>query len=83
MPLFRLCNVLSIHPQIWGAYAHVVPGFADARRILAEPCAGSTVFFAGEATAYDSNPQTVHGAIDSGRRAALEVVNAFANHENH
>ncbi|MGQ9549684.1 MAG: FAD-dependent oxidoreductase, partial [Roseiflexus sp.] len=30
-------------------------------------------FFAGEATAYDSNPQTVHGAIESGWRAADEV----------
>ncbi len=32
----------------------------------------NVLFFCGEATAYDSNPQTVHGAIDSGIRAATE-----------
>ncbi len=30
------------------------------------------LFFAGEATAYDSNPQTVHGAFESGVRAAIQ-----------
>ena len=32
------------------------------------------LFFAGEATAWDSNPQTVHGAVDSGRRAAKVIL---------
>jgi monoamine oxidase len=55
-----------------GGYAHVLPGHADARHALAarEGC----LFFAGEATAYDSNPQTVHGALDSGVRAAREIL---------
>lgn len=60
-------------PFAYGGYAHVPPGAADARPVLAAP-EGSTLFFAGEATAYDSNPQTVHGAIESGWRAADEVV---------
>ncbi len=60
-------------PFAYGGYAHVPPGAADARLVLAAP-EGSTLFFAGEATAYDSNPQTVHGAIESGWRAADEVV---------
>jgi monoamine oxidase len=60
-----------------GGYAHVPPGAAEARVRLAES-EGSRLFFAGEATAYDSNPQTVHGAIDSGARAARECVRALS-----
>jgi monoamine oxidase len=56
-----------------GGYAHLPPGAADARPILAQP-EGDRLFFAGEATAYDSNPQTVHGAIESGWRAAQECL---------
>ncbi|MBX0328137.1 FAD-dependent oxidoreductase [Oscillochloris sp. ZM17-4] len=56
-----------------GGYAHVPPGAAQARVGLAAP-EGDRLFFAGEATAYDSNPQTVHGAIESGLRAAGEIL---------
>lgn len=62
-------------PLARGGYAHLPPGAADARPALAAP-EGEALFFAGEATAYDSNPQTVHGAIDSGRRAAAECLAA-------
>jgi monoamine oxidase len=55
-----------------GGYAHLPPGMAWARPALA--AAEGRLHFAGEATAYDSNPQTVHGAIDSGRRAARECL---------
>jgi monoamine oxidase len=55
-----------------GGYAHLPPGSAWARERLAAP--EDRVFFAGEATAYDSNPQTVHGAIQSGWRAAREII---------
>lgn len=56
-----------------GGYAHLPPGQADARPALARP-EENVLFFAGEATAFDSNPQTVHGAIESGWRAARECV---------
>jgi monoamine oxidase len=56
-------------PMALGGYAHVPPGAADARVELARP-EDNALFFAGEATAYDTNPQTVHGAIESGWRAA-------------
>ncbi|MBW4438079.1 MAG: FAD-dependent oxidoreductase [Pleurocapsa minor GSE-CHR-MK-17-07R] len=59
-------------PYARGGYAHVPPGAADARVTLAEPESGG-LFFAGEATAYDTNPQTVHGAFESGIRAAREA----------
>ncbi len=54
-----------------GGYAHVPPGAASARVALAKP-EEDLLFFAGEATAYNTNPQTVHGAIESGWRAAKE-----------
>jgi monoamine oxidase len=56
-----------------GGYAHVTPGHARIRPVLARP-EGNVLFFAGEATAYDSNPQTVHGALESGWRAAQECL---------
>jgi monoamine oxidase len=59
-------------PYALGAYAHVPPGTSEARVDLAKP--EGNLFFAGEATAYDSTPQTVHGAMDSGLRAAKEVL---------
>lgn len=55
-----------------GAYAHVPVGAGEARVTLAK-CEGN-LFFAGEATTYHSTPQTVHGAFDSGIRAAKEVL---------
>jgi monoamine oxidase len=60
-------------PFARGGYAHLPPGHADAREALAAPVDG-VLFFAGEATAIDSNPQTVHGALDSGVRAAGELL---------
>lgn len=56
-----------------GGYAHAPPAAAAARPLLAQP-EGGVMFFAGEATAYDTNPQTVHGAIESGWRAARECL---------
>jgi monoamine oxidase len=60
-------------PYARGGYAHVPPGYADARPALAAP-EGNALFFAGEATAYDTNPQTVHGAFETGWRAAGQVM---------
>jgi len=60
-------------PYALGGYAHLLPGAAAARPILAQP-EGNQLFFAGEATAYETNPQTVHGAIESGWRAADEIL---------
>ncbi|MCQ3929184.1 MAG: FAD-dependent oxidoreductase [Chloroflexi bacterium] len=60
-------------PLALGGYAHVPPGMAECRPLLARP-EGNQLFFAGEATAYYTNPQTVHGAIESGWRAARECL---------
>jgi monoamine oxidase len=60
-------------PLALGGYAHVPPRAADARPTFAAPD-GERLFFAGEASAYETNPQTVHGAIESGLRAAVEAL---------
>lgn len=58
---------------IWAGYSFVPVGTAWAREELAKSL-DSVLFFAGEATVTDSNPSTVHGAIESGIRAAKEIL---------
>jgi monoamine oxidase len=55
-----------------GAYSYALVGGSDAHRALAKPVA-NTLFFAGEATGSEETG-TVAGAIESGRRAAKEVL---------
>lgn len=62
-------------PWARGGYSFVPVGGYGAREALARPV-GAALFFAGEATAHDSNPATVHGAIESGWRAAREIIEA-------
>ena len=57
-----------------GAYSYVRPGGKDAHARLAAPLE-STLFFAGEATDADF-PATVAGAVQSGQRAARELLAA-------
>ena len=54
------------------AYSYAGVGGKDAHAALAKPLRG-TLFFAGEATSGDETG-TVAGAIDSGRRAAKELL---------
>jgi monoamine oxidase len=56
-----------------GAYSYIPAGQLPAQEQLARPVAG-TLFFAGEATTLNSQIGTVHGAIESGKRAAREVL---------
>jgi monoamine oxidase len=60
-------------PFSLGAYSYIPVGGIVAPMQLAEPVA-DTLFFAGEATAVDGDSATVHGAINSGYRAADEVL---------
>jgi len=66
----------ATEPFTLGGYANSIPGRIDARIELAASV-DDVLFFAGEATAFDSNPQTVHGAFDSGVRVAKEVYEKF------
>ena len=60
-------------PFARGAYSYVAVGGHGARRALAEPLR-DTLFFAGEATDYEGEHGTVAGALQSGTRAARQVV---------
>jgi monoamine oxidase len=55
-----------------GAYSYASIGGSNAHAILGRPLRG-TLFFAGEATSGDETG-TVAGAIESGRRAAREII---------
>ena len=61
-------------PWILGGYSYTPVGAGAAREELAEPL--STLFFAGEATSINGHVGTVHGAIESGWRAAAEVLSS-------
>jgi monoamine oxidase len=65
----------SRDPWSLGAYTYSAVGMGEARAALAAPVA-DTLFFAGEATVLDGHIATVHGAVESGRRAAAEILAA-------
>jgi monoamine oxidase len=56
-----------------GGYSYPAAGALDAPSSWAAPV-DRTLFFAGEATCGDVHPATVHGAYESGLRAADEVI---------
>jgi monoamine oxidase len=60
-------------PYARGAYSYVGVGGHGARKALAAPLA-KTLYFAGEATDFEGEPATVAGALQSGLRAAREVL---------
>lgn len=81
MPVAEVESQLrSIHFHDWsadpfarGAYSYPGVGDLNAPQTLAEPLDG-TLFFAGEATDFQGAYGTVHGAIQSGHRAAMELL---------
>lgn len=61
-----------------GAYSFPVAGAENVPMEIARPVE-NTLFFAGEATAAPSGLGTVHGALESGQRAAREVLAALGH----
>ncbi|MHB8340450.1 MAG: flavin monoamine oxidase family protein [Mycobacteriales bacterium] len=64
-------------PWVTGGFTFPAVGRLAAGRRWAEPLE-RTVFFAGEATCGSRHPASVHGALESGERAAREVMEALA-----
>jgi monoamine oxidase len=62
-------------PLAGGAYSYVAVGGLGSQRALARPVA-DTLFFAGEATEWNGQHGTVHGALASGERAARQVLDS-------
>jgi len=58
-----------------GAYSFTPVGMMDMPGRLSEPVE-NTLFFAGEATNTDGDQGTVHGALQTGHRAAKEMIRA-------
>ena len=74
----RLLQTAWVHdwqkdPYARGAYSYVAVGGYGAREALAAPL-GKTLYFAGEATDFEGEPATVAGALQSGLRAARQVL---------
>ena len=67
------CHDWQSDPFARGAYSYAGVGGRRAGAELAAPV-DSTLFFAGEATQSDGRNATVHGAIASGQRAAMQVL---------
>jgi monoamine oxidase len=65
-------------PRARGSWACAEPGQAHQRAALARPV-DDRLFFAGEATLYESQG-TCHGAYQSGIRAAREIAEKVATH---
>jgi monoamine oxidase len=68
-----LVRVWADDPFARGAYSYVKVGHREAGRALAAPIAG-TLFLSGEATDVEGWSGTVHGALESGARAARDVL---------
>lgn len=64
-------------PLTRGAYTYVRPGGLPAVELLARPVL-ERLYFAGEATHATGESGTVHGAVETGLRAAREALGAAA-----
>lgn len=60
-------------PHVRGAYSYIPVNGLDLPKTLGQPVK-DTLFFAGEATARDGQMGTVFGALESGLRAAKEIL---------
>ena len=67
-------------PHIRGAYCYIPVGGLHLPRLLAAPVE-DTLFFAGEALATRAQTGTVFGALETGVRAAHEVLSVFHESE--
>jgi monoamine oxidase len=67
----------TAEPFIRGTYSYPVPGGDGAREEIAKPI-NNNIFFAGEATHTAGHFGTLHGALETGFRAAAELLNTVA-----
>jgi hypothetical protein len=61
-------------PFVRGLYSYPTVDTRESDRVILASPLGDKVFFAGEATDTTGHSGTVHGAMDTGRRAAAEVL---------
>ncbi|WP_328392443.1 FAD-dependent oxidoreductase [Streptomyces sp. NBC_00390] len=81
-PVAYLRTSWSVDPFARCSYSYLAPSSlgARARTMLTAPV-GGRLYFAGEATSSEA-PSTAHGALESGRRAARQVIDAAEEGEH-
>jgi len=74
-------SFISYHVQNWttnpfikGAYSYSTIGMGDARQISAQSI-NKKIYFAGEAMNFNGHHQTVHGAIETGYKEVINILN--------
>ena len=64
----------TTNPFVRGAYSYSTIGMGDARKIAAQALS-KKLYFAGEAMNTNGHHQTVHGAIETGYREVINILN--------
>jgi len=64
----------TTHPFIRGAYSYSTMGMGDARTVAAKSL-DKKLYFAGEAMNVSGHHQTVQGAIETGYREVINLLN--------
>ncbi len=64
----------TANPFVRGAYSYSTVGMGDARKVASETIA-KKLYFAGEAMNLNGHHQTVHGAIETGYREVINLIN--------
>ena len=64
----------TTNPFVRGAYSYSTVGMGDARKVASESVA-KKLYFAGEAMNINGHHQTVHGAIETGYREVINLLN--------
>ena len=64
----------TTNPFVRGAYSYSTVGMGDSRKVASETVA-KKLYFAGEAMNTNGHHQTVHGAIETGYREVINLLN--------
>lgn len=74
-------SFISSHVQNWttnpfvkGAYSYSTVGMGDARKVATQSV-NKKLYFAGEAMNINGHHQTVHGAVETGYREVINILN--------
>jgi monoamine oxidase len=64
----------TTNPFVKGAYSYSTVGMGDARKIATQSIS-KKIYFAGEAMNINGHHQTVHGAVETGYREVINILN--------
>ncbi len=77
-------NFISSHVENWttnpfvrGAYSYAKVGMREDSRRIAAQSVNQKIFFAGEAMNLNGHHQTVHGAVETGYREVINLLNSL------